>query len=75
MKPPPPGPVNGLSHTQETQAAATHASTAVPPASSTRAPAAAVRGCPAAIAPRIRGAYCGRSLPITTGKPICVHDV
>ena len=51
MKPPPPGPVSGLSHTHETHAAATHASTAVPPASSTRAPASAVSGWPAAIAP------------------------
>ena len=53
MKPPPPGPVNGLSHTQETHAAATHASTALPPASSTRAPASAVSGWPAATAPRM----------------------
>src|SRR5881628_3491492 len=51
MKPPPPGPVSGLSHTHDTNAAATHASTAVPPASSTRAPASAVTGWPAAIAP------------------------
>src|SRR6266516_2325364 len=54
MKPPPPGPVSGLSHTQDTKAAATQASTAVPPASSTLAPASAVSGCPAAIAPFTR---------------------
>ena len=53
MNPPPPGPVSGLSHTHDTNAAATHASTAEPPASSTRAPACAVNGCPAAIAPFI----------------------
>ena len=51
MKPPPPGPVSGLSQTHDTNAAATQASTAVPPASSTLAPASAVSGCPAAIAP------------------------
>jgi len=44
MNPPPPGPVSGLSHTHDTNAAATHASTAVPPASNTRAPACAVKG-------------------------------
>jgi len=42
MKPPPPGPVNGLSQTHETNAAATHASTALPPARRTRMPAFAV---------------------------------
>ena len=36
MKPPPPGPVSIDSQTQETNAAATQASTAFPPASSTR---------------------------------------
>src|SRR5581483_9119166 len=56
-KPPPPGPVSGLSHTQDTAAAATHASTALPPSRSTRAPASAVSGCPAAIAPGMLGAY------------------
>src|SRR5215211_4776254 len=53
MNPPPPGPVSGLSVTQETNAAAMQASTALPPARSTSAPASAVRGCPAAIAPFI----------------------
>ena len=51
MNPPPPGPVTGLSTTQETNAAAMQASTALPPSASTRAPASAVRGWPAAIAP------------------------
>src|SRR4051794_10692020 len=51
MNPPPPGPVSGLSETHDVNAAATHASTAEPPALSTLAPASAVRGCPAAIAP------------------------
>ncbi len=51
MKPPPPGPVSELSQTHEVNAAAMHASTAFPPAASTRAPASAVNGWPAAIAP------------------------
>ena len=51
MNPPPPGPVSGLSTTQETNAAAMQASTALPPSASTRAPASAVSGWPAAIAP------------------------
>src|SRR6476661_2153794 len=51
MKPPAPGPVSGLSATQETSAAPTAASTAFPPAPSTSAPACAVSGCPAATTP------------------------
>ena len=51
MKPPPPGPVSGLSATHEANPAATHASTALPPSASTLAPTSAVSGCPAAIAP------------------------
>ncbi len=51
MNPPPPGPVSGLSQTHDVNAAATHASTAEPPALSTLAPASAVSGWPAAIAP------------------------
>src|SRR5581483_8643390 len=62
--PPPPGPVSGLSHTQATAAAATAASTAFPPARSTSAPAPAVSGCPAAIAPCIPRAYCGLVLDL-----------
>ena len=54
MKPPAPGPVSGLSATQETKPAATQASTALPPASRIRAPASAVRGWPAATAPLMR---------------------
>src|SRR5918992_5217627 len=50
-KPPPPGPVSVLSATQDTNAAARQASTAFPPSASTRAPASAVSGWPAAIAP------------------------
>src|SRR5438046_809357 len=57
MNPPPPGPVSGLSTTQDANAAAMHASTALPPSSSTEAPASAVSGCPAAIAPRTGLAY------------------
>ena len=49
--PPAPGPVSGLSVTQAANAAPTHASTAFPPSSRIRAPAWAVRRCPAAIAP------------------------
>src|SRR5262245_8816091 len=71
MKPPAPGPVSGLSATQDTQAAATHASTALPPASSTCAPASAVHGCPAATAP-VMGSVYGGSLsapaPETTSR-------
>src|SRR5437867_3121800 len=55
MKPPAPGPVRVLSETQETRAAATAASTALPPSRSTRAPASAVSGWPAATAPFIQG--------------------
>src|SRR5436309_5477210 len=55
MKPPDPGPVRVLSETQETRAAATAASTALPPSRSTRAPASAVSGWPAATAPFIQG--------------------
>ena len=51
MKPPPPGPVSGLSATHETNAAAMHASTAFPPSARIRAPASAVSGWPAATAP------------------------
>ena len=50
-EPAPAGPVSGLSQTHEVKAAAMHASTAFPPASSTLAPASAVNGWPAAIAP------------------------
>ena len=42
MNPPAPGPVSGLSVTQETNAAAMQASTAFPPSASTWAPASAV---------------------------------
>src|SRR5712691_1877919 len=55
MNPPEPGPVSGLSATQETNAAATAASMAFPPSARMRAPASAVRGWPAAIAPFIQG--------------------
>ena len=44
MKPPPPGPVSGLSATQETKAAAMQPSTALPPSARIRAPASAVSG-------------------------------
>ena len=55
-KPPAPGPASMLSVTQEAKAAATQASTADPPSASTLAPASAVRGWPAAIAPRMEEA-------------------
>jgi hypothetical protein len=42
MKPPAPGPVSGLSATQDMNAAAMHASTAFPPSARIRAPASAV---------------------------------
>ena len=51
MKPPPPGPVSGLSATQETNADAMQASTAFPPSARILAPAWAVSGWPAATAP------------------------
>src|SRR2546426_10369780 len=53
MKPPPPGPVSGLSATHEAKPAATPASTAFPPSARISAPASAVSRCPAAIAPLI----------------------
>src|SRR5215831_8838338 len=58
-KPPPAGPVRGPSTTNAVKSAARRASTAFPPASSTSAPARALNGWPAAIAPFIRGAYFG----------------
>ncbi len=51
MKPPAPGPVSGLSATQEVKPAAIQASTALPPSARILAPASAVSGCPAATAP------------------------
>src|SRR4051812_10317753 len=57
MKPPAPGPVRGGSATQDMRTAATAASTALPPARRTSAPARAVTGWPAAITPRMRGTY------------------
>src|SRR5215203_6797717 len=60
MNPPAPGPVSGLSVTQETNAAAMHASTAFPPWASTLAPASAVSGWPAATAPRMGEGYSAR---------------
>src|SRR5262245_29914435 len=61
MKPPAPGPVSGLSVTQETKAAAMQASTALPPSARMSAPACAVSGCPAATAPFMRRGYPERS--------------
>ncbi len=60
--PPPAGPVSGPSVTNAVKAAASSASTAFPPSRSTRAPASAVRGWPAAIAPRIAGGYFGSAV-------------
>ena len=57
MNPPAPGPVSGLSLIQATNAAAMHASTALPPSSRAWAPAAAVKGWPAATAPLMAGGY------------------
>src|SRR5215207_5230161 len=51
MKPPAPGPVSGDSATNDISTAATAASTALPPARSTSAPASAVSGWPAATTP------------------------
>src|SRR5215211_7077686 len=51
MKPPAPGPVRGDSATNDIRTAATAASTALPPARSTSAPACAVTGWPAATTP------------------------
>src|SRR4051794_13464095 len=51
MKPPAPGPVSGGSATNDMSTDATAASTALPPARSTSAPALAVSGCPAATTP------------------------
>ena len=66
-KPPPPGPVSAGSATHEANAAATHASTAEPPARRISAPTSAVAGCPAAIAPRA-GAQGSPSRAGTTGR-------
>src|SRR5215207_5468060 len=51
MNPPAPGPVSGDSATNDISTAATAASTALPPARSTSAPACAVSGWPAATTP------------------------
>ena len=51
MNPPAPGPVSGDSVAHDISIAATAASTALPPARSTSAPAAAVSGWPAATTP------------------------
>src|SRR3954453_13754042 len=51
MNPPRPGPVSRGSATHEASTAATAASTALPPSRSTRAPASAVTGWPAATMP------------------------
>jgi hypothetical protein len=56
MNPPPPAPVSGDSAAHDANPAATHASTAFPPAASTLAPVSAVSGCPAATAPLMVGA-------------------
>src|SRR5437763_10951117 len=53
MNPPAPGPVNGDSTTNDISTHATAASTALPPARSTSAPACALNGCPAATTPLI----------------------
>ena len=53
--PPPQGPVSAGSAAHDMAAAATAASTALPPRSSASAPARAVRSCPAAIAPCMGG--------------------
>src|SRR6187397_2842590 len=62
MKPPAPKPVNGLSTAKEASTAATAASTALPPARSTSAPASAERGCPAATTPFMAGRLAGEEL-------------
>src|SRR3990170_6423834 len=59
MKPLPAGPVSGPSVTNAVNAAASNASTALPPSRRTRAPASEVSGWPAAIAPRIAAGYFG----------------
>ena len=55
MNPPAPGPVSSDSDANDTSTAATAASTALPPARRTSAPASAVTGCPAATTPLMRG--------------------
>ena len=57
MKPPAPGPVSGDSVTHDISTHATAASTALPPARNTSAPACAVTGWPAATTPLMRGPY------------------
>ena len=57
MKPPAPGPVSGDSATHDISTQATAASTALPPARNTSAPARAVIGWPAATTPLMRGPY------------------
>src|SRR3954447_25098466 len=61
MNPPAPGPVSGYSVTNDISTDATAASTALPPARSTSAPACAVSGCPAATTPLMRRRLAGRS--------------
>src|SRR5204863_9517871 len=51
MNPPAPGPVSGDSHTNDMSTHAAAASTALPPARRTSAPACAVSSCPAATTP------------------------
>jgi hypothetical protein len=63
MKPPAPGPVSGDSLTNDISAAATAASTALPPSRSTFAPACAVIGCPAATTPRMASMLIGTCAP------------
>src|SRR6185312_13557636 len=61
MNPPAPGPVSGDSTTNDMSTAATAASTALPPARSTSAPASAVSGWPAATTPLIGASLVQRS--------------
>ncbi len=57
MYPPAPSPVNSCSAANDVSIAPTAASTALPPSRSTRAPACAVSGCPAATTPSLSSAH------------------
>src|SRR5947209_17104622 len=70
MKPPAPGPVSGDSVAHDISTAATAASTALPPARSTSAPACAVSGWPAATTPFMALRLAGDGSARECGRPL-----
>src|SRR3954466_13968948 len=73
MKPPAPGPVKGDSTTNDIRTDATAASTALPPARRTSAPAWAVSGCPAATTPLMGGRLAATRQP-AKGESAARHE-